>query len=64
MVVKKLVLVALVEVELSAVKFWSVVEPRVWKLVLQRLVAVRPVEEAYGVVTKVVRGAVTKRVPS
>ena len=32
-VAKELVVVALVEVELSAVKFWSVVEPSVWKLV-------------------------------
>ena len=47
-VVKSEVEVALVVVAFSPVKFWSVVEPSVRKLVEKRLVAVRAVLDAYG----------------
>ena len=46
----RLVEVAFDVVAFSAVKFWSVVEPSVWKLVEKRLVAVRAVELAYVIV--------------
>ena len=45
-VAKNVVEVAFDVVAFSAVKFWSVVEPSVRKLVEKRLVAVRAVEEA------------------
>ena len=53
----KVVVVALVVVALSPVKFWSVVEPSVRKLVEKRLVAVSAVEEAYGRMDAVVEVA-------
>ncbi len=48
--IAKVVVVALLVVAFRAVKFWSVVEPRVRKLVEKRLVAVRAVELAYVIV--------------
>ena len=52
-VAKNEVVVAFVEVELSAVKFWSVVEPSVWKFVEKRLVAVSAVELPYVALSRV-----------
>jgi hypothetical protein len=55
LVMANLEVVAFVVVAFSAVKFCSVVEPRVRKFVEKRLVAVRAVDDAYGMVVAPVK---------